>query len=98
MKDIDTSRYTITESGNVIRSICRDCAEIEEPKTRRMTYQELSWWLREKPTREWTFIFQKPARAHTVFEYFDNEAKQPVDEDIIIRENSGEWHEPIVEV
>lgn len=22
MKDIDTSRYTITESGNVIRSIC----------------------------------------------------------------------------
>ena len=23
MKDIDTSRYTITESGNVIRSVCR---------------------------------------------------------------------------
>lgn len=76
----------------------KHCAEIEESKTRRMTHQELSWWLREKPTREWTFIFQKPARAHTVFEYFDNEAKQPVDEDIIIRENSGEWHEPIVEV
>lgn len=32
MKDIDTSRYTITESGNVIRSICRD---------ERMTIREL---------------------------------------------------------
>ena len=33
------------------------CAEIEKPRTRRMTNKELSRWLREKPTREckWTF-------------------------------------------
>lgn len=29
----------------------KHCAEIEEPKTRRMTNKELSRWLREKPTR-----------------------------------------------
>ena len=76
----------------------KHCAEIEEPKTRRMTHKELSWWIREKSTREWTFIFQKPARAHTVFEYFDNETNQPVDDNIVVREDGGEWHEPLVEV
>ena len=28
------------------------CAEIEEPKTRRMTHKELAHWLREKPARD----------------------------------------------
>lgn len=73
------------------------CAEIEEPKKRRMTNQEFSWWLREKPTREWTFQFQKSAKAHNIFEYFDNEANLPIDDDILIRENNCEWHEPLVE-
>ena len=31
------------------------CAEIEEPKTRRMTNKELSRWLRGKPTREYKY-------------------------------------------
>lgn len=33
----------------------KHCAEIEEPKTRRMTHKELSRWLKEKPTREWKY-------------------------------------------
>ena len=33
----------------------KHCAEIEEPKTRRMTNKELSRWLREKPTRVQVF-------------------------------------------
>ena len=29
----------------------KHCAEIEEPKTRRMTNKELSWWLSDNPRR-----------------------------------------------
>lgn len=72
------------------------CAEIEEPKKRRMTNQELSWWIREKPTREYKHNY-----CTTVsFEYFYTEEKADttVDSNILIRENGGEWHEPLVEV
>ena len=55
------------------------CAEIEEPKTRRMTKKELSRWLREKPTREC------------------NQDKE-VSDDFLIREDDGEWREPLIEV
>ena len=34
-------------------SIFKHCAEIEKPKTRRMTHKELSRRLRKKPTREY---------------------------------------------
>lgn len=40
MKAIDTSRYTITESGNVIRSICRK-VEAKKPVTKILTAQRL---------------------------------------------------------
>ena len=55
------------------------CAEIEEPKTRRMTNKELSRWLREKPTREC-------------------KQDEEVRADIRIREDYGEWKEPLMEV
>ena len=69
----------------------KHCAEIEEPKTRRMTNKELSRWLREKPTRE----FKYSNSIYTYDEYCEDEE---VPEDIRIRENGGEWHEPLVEV
>ena len=43
---------TLTDN-NVDLLRYKHCAEIEEPKTRRMTHKELAYWLREKPTREW---------------------------------------------
>ena len=70
------------------------CAEIE--KQRRMTNQELAWWLREKPTREWKY-----KNGVTVYGYYGYEEKcenEEVISNILIREDGGEWREPLVEV
>ena len=70
------------------------CAEIE--KQRRMTNKELSWWLSEKPHRE-----RKFARApyiYTYYTYNENEQDEEVSDNFLIRENGGEWREPLVGV
>ena len=72
----------------------KHCAEIE--KTRRMTYKELSRWLREKPTREYTYSYREYIGnwcGYTV----DNQDNE-VTKDILIREDDGEWKEPLIEV
>ena len=73
----------------------KHCAEIEEPKTRRMTNQELAWWLREKPTREWKC--KDGNSVCSVYGYGEKRADEEV-RDIFIREDDGEWREPLVEV
>ena len=74
----------------------RHCAEIEEPKTRRMTHKELSRWLREKPTREYKYLTSD--YICSTFDYREYKQDEEVSEDMRIRENGGEWHEPLVEV
>ena len=72
----------------------KHCAEIE--KQRRMTHKELAYWLREKPTREWKY-----KNGVTVYGYYGYEEKcenEEVPNNILIRENGGEWREPLVEV
>ena len=72
------------------------CAEIEEPKTRRMTHKELSRWLREKPTREFKYSGSISVySSHTYDEKCENEE---VCEEVVVREDDGEWREPLVEV
>ena len=81
--DVDLLRY-------------KHCAEIEEPKTRRMTNKELSWWLSEKPHRE-----RKFARAPYIYIYYtysENEQDKEIPSNILIREDGGEWREPLLEV
>lgn len=70
------------------------CAEIEEP--RRMTNKELSRWLREKPTREYNYknIYDY---IYGYYEYKESCGDEEVPEDILIREDDGEWREPLVE-
>ena len=65
----------------------KHCAEIG--KQRRMTNKELASWLREKPTRE----FKYSNSIYTYDEYCEDEE---VPEDIRIREDNGEWREPLV--
>ena len=80
--DVDLLRY-------------KHCAEIEEPKTRRMTHKELAYWLREKPTREWKY-----KNGVTVYGYYGYEEKcenEEVPNNILIREDGREWREPLVE-
>ena len=74
----------------------RHCAEIEEPKTRRMTNKELSRWLREKPTREYRDIGD--SWIYTDNPYEENCGDKEVDESVVIREDDGKWREPLVEV
>lgn len=74
----------------------KHCAEIEEPKTRRMTYKELSRWLRKKPNREYMYITSDFICCS--YDYREKNQDKEVHEDIRIRENDGEWREPLVEV
>lgn len=80
--DVDLIRY-------------KHCAEIEEPKTRRMTNKELSRWLREKPTRE--YKYQTSDYIYSAFNYREYKQDEEVHEDMRIREDGGEWREPLVE-
>ena len=70
------------------------CAEIE--KQRRMTNKELSRWLREKPTREYRDIGD--SWIYCNYPYEENCGDKEVDESVVIREDDGEWREPLVEV
>ena len=70
------------------------CAEIE--KQRRMTNQELSRWLREKPTREYKYL--PSDYIYSAFNYREYKQDEEVHKDIRIREDGGEWREPLVEV
>ena len=74
----------------------RHCAEIEEPKIRRMTHKELSRWLREKPTREWKWTFE--SSIYSSYDYNEQCADKEVCANIYIREDDSEWREPLVEV
>ena len=82
-------------SDNTVATNYKHCAEIEEPKTRRMTNKELSRWLREKPTREWQRKYD--SQVYTFHSYREEWADEEVHKDIRIREDDGEWREPLVE-
>ena len=72
----------------------KHCAEIE--KQRRMTNKELSRWLREKPTRECKYLTSE--YICSTFEYREYRQDEEVSEDMRIREDDGEWREPLVVV
>ena len=76
----------------------KHCAEVEEVKTRRMTKKELSRWLREKPTREFKYGSYISCSVYSTYTYGEDEEDVEVRKDIVIREDDGEWQEPIMEV
>ena len=71
------------------------CAEIEKSKTRRMTCKEFSRWLRENPTREYRYTTSN--YIFTSSDYRENNQDKEVHGDIMVRENDGEWKEPLIE-
>ena len=81
--DVDLIRY-------------KHCAEIE--KQRRMTNKELARWLREKPTRECKHCNGSNDNFVYCFHtYLERCANEEVDDLILIREDDGDWREPLVE-
>lgn len=76
----------------------KHCAEIE--KQRRMTNKELSRWLRESPTRECKWKNKDYGQSDYVYNnhvYLERCADEEVDSNTVIREDDGEWREPLVE-
>lgn len=97
MKVISVSKqdltYPVLALSDNDKDLCRykHCAEIE--KQRRMTNKELSIWIREKPTRELkigTYVYHN-------YDYEESEHNLEVTDSLLIRENDGEWREPLVE-
>ena len=72
----------------------KHCAEIE--KQRRMTHKELARWLREKPTREWKY--KAGISVYCYYGYEEKRVKEEVPDNFLIREDDGDWKEPLVEV
>ena len=71
----------------------RHCAEIE--KKERMTNKELARWLREKPTRE--YKYKNDGYIYSFYSYTERNADDEVFDGTLIREDDGEWREPLVE-
>ena len=88
------NRVIVIDNDESDFDLYRHCAEIEEPKTRRMTNKELSRWLREKPTREYRDIGD--SWIYTDNPYEENCGDKEVDESVVIREDDGEWRAPLV--
>lgn len=87
--------YPVIVLSDNDKEICRykHCAEIA--KTRRMTHKELSRWLRENPTREFKLGRQLESVCHN-YNYYDSESDKEVNPELVIREDDGEWREPLV--
>ena len=83
---------TITADDST-SDIYMHCAEIE--KKRRMTNKELSRWLREKTTREWKY--KNVYYVYSFYSYTERNADEEVCDRVLIREDDGEWREPLVE-
>ena len=97
IEDKNTSYpVVVLSSDNTLASNYKHCAEIEEPKTRRMTNKELARWLREKPTRECKY--QTSNYICSTFDYREYVQDEELQEDMVIREDDGEWREPLIEI
>ena len=94
---IKSDEYPVITDNDVDLLRYKHCAEIEEPKTRRMTKKELSRWLREKPTREFKYSSSISCSVYSTYIYDEDEEEEEVRKDVVIREDDGEWREPLVE-
>ena len=96
VSDRDVKYPVIVLADNDL-DICRykHCAEIE--KQRRMTNKELSRWLRENPTREYTYKTASNNVVYCYHAYPEIYADDEVADTTLIRENYGEWKEPLIE-
>ena len=93
--DVPTYRVLSIVDDDSAFETFKHCAEIEEPKIRRMTHKELARWLREKPTREYKYLTSDFICCN--YNYREENQDKEAHEDIRIREDDGEWREPLVE-
>ena len=65
---------------------------------RRMTYRELSWWLRECPQEHREVTVEYKDTINSFMDYTDYTADLEVAESYKVRVNGGEWQEPLIEM
>ena len=80
-------------SDGITTANYKHCAEIGN--TRRMTYRELSWWLSDKSHRE--YRYKNNDFVFRTLDYKESKQKEEVTDRFLIRENGGEWKEPLIE-
>lgn len=74
------------------------CEMIEKDvKTRRMTNQELSWWLRDCPQERREVCREDEDTIYSRYIYRKCDADEEVPDFVRIRKNGGEWIEPLIE-
>lgn len=97
-KQRDLLFQKMKEAGYEWDSDKKELHKIEKVKTRRMTNQELSWWLHDHPEehREMTYS-NEDNYVSSDLSYLKSEANIQVYEKIVIRKNGGEWQEPLIE-
>ena len=94
-EDVPYKVITIAARDIVLEKFLH-CAEIE--KSRRMTKKELSRWLSEKPTREFKYGNSASWSVYSTYTYDEFDTDKEVRKDVVIREDDGEWQEPLVEI
>lgn len=85
----------VVDDNETSESRYKGCAEIGKQEQRRMTNKELSRWLRENPTRE--YVYENGNYIYNYHDYGIIHENEEVSKYIKIRENDGEWREPLVE-
>ena len=74
----------------------RYCAEIDEKELveekELMTYKEFTWWLSDKPRRE--YMYTDNTCVFNTYVYTFEEQDMYVADTILVRENGGEWKRP----
>lgn len=72
---------------------------LKEPiKYRKMTNQELSKWLREKPEEFRETMTEHSSLIKSTYDYFQEYENHAVADGLMIRSNYGEWREPLIEI
>ena len=90
-KDVSHPVIALSSAGDTTVNY-KHCAEIGN--TRRMTYRELSWWLSDKPHRE--YRYKNNDFVFRTLDYKESKQKEEVTDRFLIRENGGEWKEPLI--
>ena len=91
-KDVFYPVIALSSDGTITANY-KHCAEIGN--TRRMTYRELSWWLSDKPHREYRYM--NSDFVFRTLDYKESKQNEEVTDRFLIRENNGEWKEPLIE-
>lgn len=101
---VDSGLYetpeTFTNKGRAISNNVESDYDLfieEEIGPRRMTNQELAWWLRSSPEEHREFMITEDGAIFDSHIYYVDEANEPVKNGVVIRKNGGEWQEPLIE-